>query len=103
MRIRLDKIDGFTRIYDETKYLTLFGSEKHDAIYNRIRYLTIIKSGITDIYCNYYLKIKVAFYDSLPTEKRLTLHNVIIHIKSVLNKDKYKIFSENCSYQLAKK
>ena len=26
--------------------------------------------------------------DHLPIEKRLTLHNVIIRIKSVLNKDK---------------
>ena len=34
--------------------------------------------------------------DSLPIEKRLTLHNIIIRIKSVLNKDKnhhyYKFF-----------
>ena len=54
-----------------------------------------------------FAKIKVDSYDSLPTEKILTLHNVIIHIKSVLNKDKnhyyYKIFLEKCSYQLAKK
>ena len=39
--------------------------------------------------------------------KTLTLHNVIIHIKSVLNKDKnyyyYNIFLEKCSNQLAKK
>ena len=34
---------------------------------------------------HYFAKIKV---DSLLIEKRLTLHNVIIHIKSVLNKDK---------------
>ena len=27
LRIRFDKIDGFIRIYDETRYLTLFGSE----------------------------------------------------------------------------
>ena len=36
----------------------------------------------------------------------MILHNVIIHIKSVLNKDKnhyyYEIFLEKCSYQLAK-
>ena len=36
----------------------------------------------------------------------MTLHNVIILIKSGLNKDKnhyyYKIFLEKCSYQLAK-
>ena len=40
-------------------------------------------------------------------KKTLILHNVIILIKSVLNKDKnhycYKIFLEKCSYQLAKK
>ena len=47
--------------------------------------------------------------DSLPIEKRLTLHNGIIDINTyyVLNKDKnhyyYKIFLEKCSYQLAKK
>ena len=39
--------------------------------------------------------------------KKLTWHNVIKHIKSVLNKDKnlyyYKIFLEKCFYQLAKK
>ena len=29
LRIRLDKIDGFIAIYDGTKYLTLFGSEKY--------------------------------------------------------------------------
>ena len=43
---------------------------------------------------------------TLPIEKILTLHSVIIHIKSVLNKDKNhyycKIILEKCSYQLAK-
>ena len=37
----------------------------------------------------------------------MTLHNVIIHIKSVLNKDQnhyyYNIFLEKCSYRLAEK
>ena len=37
----------------------------------------------------------------------MTLHNVIIFIKSVLSKDQihyhYDIFLEKCSYQLAKK
>ena len=105
--IRLDKVDGFLRIYDETKYLTLFGSEKYDAIYNRIRYRISIKSGITDICSHHYAKIKVDSDDSLPIEKILTLYSVIIHIKSVVNKDGsryyYKIFLEKCSYQLAKK
>ena len=32
--IRFDKMDRFIRIYDGTRYLKLFGSEKCDAIYN---------------------------------------------------------------------
>ena len=66
-----------------------------------------LKSGIAYIFSHYFPKIKVDSYGSLPIEKILTLHNVIIHIKSVLNKDKntyyYKIFLEKCLYQLAKK
>ena len=42
LRIRLDRIGRFIRIYDETKYLVLLGPEKYDAIYNRIRYLITI-------------------------------------------------------------
>ena len=34
-------------------------------------------------------RIKMDSYDSLPLEKTLTFHNVITHIKSVYNKDKY--------------
>ena len=29
----------FIRIYDGTRYLVLFGSEKYNAIYNRSKYL----------------------------------------------------------------
>ena len=58
-------------------------------------------------FSHYIAKVKVDSYDSLPIEKILTLHNVTIHIKSVLNKDKnhcyFKVFLEKCSYQLAKK
>ena len=42
-------------------------------------------------------KIKTDSYDFLPVEKILTLHNLIILIKSVLNKDQnhycYKILN----------
>ena len=41
-----------------------------------------------NIFSHYFAKIKVGSYDSLPVEKILTLNNVIIYIKSVLNKDK---------------
>ena len=39
-------------------------------------------------FSHYYAKIKVDSYESLFIEKRFTLHNVIILIKSVLNKVK---------------
>ena len=106
LRIRFDKIDGFIRIYDGTRYLTLFDSEKYEVFYNRIRYITSLKGSIPYVFVSY-AKIKVDSYDSLSIEKRLTLHNVIILIKSVLNKDKnhyyYNILLEKCLYQLAKK
>ena len=89
LRIRFDKINEIIRIYDGARYLTLFGTKTYDAISEEL-----------DI-------IKIDFYDSLPIEKTLTLHNVIILIKSVLNKDKnqhyYKIFWEKYSNQLVKK
>ena len=87
MYIRFDKIDEFNKIYDRTRYLTLFGSEKYDAIYNRIRYLISLKSGIT-VFSHCFEKTEVSSYDSLPIEKILTLHNVTILIKSILNQDK---------------
>ena len=84
LSIRFDKVNEFIRVYDGTRYLVLFGSEKYDAIYNRIRYLISQKSGITYI------------------EKTLTLHNVVILIQSVFNKGQkhydYNIFLETCSY-----
>ena len=66
LRIRFDKIDVFIRIYYGTRYLVLFGSEKFDAIHNRIRYLISLKSSITYVSSHYYVKIKVDSYDSLP-------------------------------------
>ena len=39
LRIRFDKRDEIIRIHDGTRHLTLFGTKKYDAIYNRIRYL----------------------------------------------------------------
>ena len=107
MHIGFDQTDGSFRIYNGIRYLTLFGSKKDDAICNKIRHLISQKSGITYIFSHYFTKIKADCYDTLSIEKTLTLHNVIIHIKSVPNKDNnhyyYKIVLEKCSYQLAKK
>ena len=51
--------------------INLFGSAKFDFIYNRVRYLIGIKSGITYVIFHNYAKIKVGLYDSLPLEKTM--------------------------------
>ena len=99
LRIKFDKIDGIIRIYNRSRYLILFGNKKCDAIYDKIRYITSIKSGNTYTISPYFAKIKVDFI--------ISKQNFIILNNSVLNKDKnhyyYKIFLGKCSYQLAKK
>ena len=67
------KADGLIRGYDNTKYLVFYGSGKHDAIYNRIRYFTGLKSGITYVLFHNFSKFK--------KEKIFTLQNVAIIIK----------------------
>ena len=53
-----------------------------------------------------YLIIKVDSY-VLALKETLTLHNIVILIQSLLNKNKnhyyYNVFLERCLYQLAKK
>ena len=55
-----------------SRYLILFDNKKYDAIYNKIRYLISIKSGITYTISHYFAKPKVNFYDYLPIQKTLT-------------------------------
>ena len=78
MDIRFNKIDGFIRSFDGTR------NEKCEAVYDGIRYLISLKSGITYIFSQYFAKFKIDSFDSLLTEKKLTLHNFILLIKSAL-------------------
>ena len=84
LRCGVDKINGFIRVYDGNKYLIL--CEKHDFIYNKIRYLIRVKSSITHVVSHNYAKMKPDSYDSLPLEKAMIFYNVLILIKSVFNK-----------------
>ena len=87
LRIRFDKADGFIRVYDGTKHVVLLKPEKYNAVFNRVRYLIGIKNSISYVISYYYTKISVASFDSLPLEKNLTFHKVIILIKTVFHKD----------------
>ena len=96
LRLILVKIDEFIKVCDGTRYLALFRAAKFIGV----------KSGITYVFSHNYAKIKVDLFDSLPLEKTFAFRNVIIHIKSVLNKDQnhyyHNTFLEKCSCQLAK-
>ena len=104
MRIRFDKVDGFTRVYDaEFKHLVLFDYGLFDNICDTIKYLISGKSGITNSINHNFGKITIDSYNSLPIENILTFHNVIILIKSVVNRDKnnyyYNSFLEKALYK----
>ena len=75
----------------------------YDEICNRIKYLISEKSGITDSSNYNFAKIRIDSYNSLPIEKILTFHNVIILIKSVIDENKnkyyYNIFLEKGLYK----
>ena len=104
LRIRLDKIDGFIMVLDgKVKHLVLFYYGLSDKIFNNIKYLISKKSGITNSINHNFGRIKIDSYDSLPIEKILTFHNVIILIKPVVNKNQnknyYNIFLEKRFYK----
>ena len=69
----------------------------------RLNILTTEKSGIADSINHNFGEIRIDSYNYLPTEKILIFHNVIILIKSVVNKNKnnyyYNTYLEKGSYK----
>ena len=102
--IRFNKMNGFIIVHDGTRYLVLLGGEKYHFIYYRIKHLVGLKSGITYVISYNFAKIKFDLYHYLPSEKTLTLHNVIILFRPVFKKDVnkyyYNIFLEKGSHEL---
>ena len=102
--IRFNKIDGFIRVRGGVFIcLILFDHGLFDKICDKIKYPISEKSGITDSINHNFRNIRIDSYNSLPIEKILTFHNVIILIKSVVNKNKneyyYNIFLEKGLYK----
>ena len=89
--IILYKVDGYIRKHDSTKYLALFRSdEKYERIFDRIRYLIIWKSNISDVYFHKYTNIKTYSNNNLPLGKKLNIH-VVILTKSGFNENNISI------------
>ena len=68
----------------------MFGFEKCDAIYNKIKYLISQRDGISYTFSHNYAKFKFDSLGSLPLQETSALYNVIILIKS--NNYYYNIF-----------
>ena len=85
--IIFDKVYGYIRKYDKTRYLALFCfNEKYEIIFDRINYLIIFKSDISDVNFHKYREIKINGDDNLPSENTLATHNVVILLKFFLIK-----------------
>ena len=89
LRIRFNKIDGFIRVCgSEFKHLVLFDNGLFDKICDKSEYLISEKSDIADGVNHNFGEIRIDSYNYLLMEKILTFHNVIIPIKSAVNKNK---------------
>ena len=86
---------------------SIIWSEKYQFIQNKIRYFKIRKCCVTYVLTYKYEKIKIDSCGSLHLGEALTLDNVIMFIKSVLNKNRnlhyYNMLLEECLYQLTKR
>ena len=85
--IRFDETDEFMKIHNKIRYLVLFDQNYCDKICDKIKYFISKKSGITNSINHNFGRIRFDSYDSLPIEKILIFHNVIILIKSVVDKN----------------
>ena len=99
LHIQFDKIDAFIKIYGGIRYLVL---SEYNEVYDKIKYLIREKNGFTDNTDHNFASIRNDSYNSLPTEKLLPFHNVIILVKSVFNEQKFNynnIVSEKGSHK----
>ena len=91
--IIFDKVDGYIRKYDKTKYLSLFHpGEKHERIFERIRSYYVEKHYSRRLFP----KIKI----NVSLEKIIKTYNVVTLIKSFVIKTHshycYQILSKKC-------
>ena len=90
--IIFDKVDGVIRDYNGIQYLALFGSEKYNSIFSKIRFLMKIKGGISYLVSRNYPKIETDSGNGLPLEKTSIIQqekHAAMLIKSVFNKTQY--------------
>ena len=97
-----NKIDGYIRTYDKARELASFQSENSDGTFHGMRCFIRWKSNISSVY-SHNTKIKIDFDDDLPLAKAITMHNIVLLIKSAFNEYynqyHYQVFLEKYSYK----
>ena len=70
------------------KYLALFlSNEKYDKVFDRTRYLIILKSNNSDVDSPKCMKIKINSDGDSPLDKTCNVHPVVILTESVFSKN----------------
>ena len=81
---RYDEVDRFIKIYNGIECLVLLGYNWFDKICYKIKYRLSDKSCIKESINQNFARIRIRWYNSLPIEKILTFHNIIVLIVSYL-------------------
>ena len=70
LHIIFDKVDGYIRKYDSTKYIELFYSdEKHERMFDRISYLIMLARNISEVYSFRFTIIKITYREDIKYAK----------------------------------
>ena len=85
LRIRFDKIDGFIKSYDETRYLVLFGPKRYDEIYDQIKYIITEKVVLHTLYLIIMQKTKLIHL--------ILFNSLTFYVIILFNKDKYNYYN----------
>ena len=89
LRIRFDKVDGFIIFLDgKIKHLILFNYGLFSKICDKIKYLISTETGIRNTITHNLGRSELIHI--ILFKKILTFHNVVIHIKLVVSKNKNK-------------
>ena len=59
---------------------------QNERMFDRLRYLIMLKSNISYVYSNNYMKIKINSDEDLPLEKSLNMHNLVMLLSQFLMK-----------------
>ena len=81
MRIRFDKVDG------KIEHLILFDYGLFNKIRDKIKHLMNLKVVLQKSINHSFGKARIDSFNYLPIKKIMTFHNVIMIIKSVVNKN----------------